>query len=164
MKKHNIIRLESIFMTLLFLTLSLTCCKTSKYVPVVGVEDFSNDTANQMDSTNQTEKVYLQVEEPPQYKGGMTALLKFITENTVYPKEAAEAGIQGRVIVRFVIDPEGRVVNPEILDSVHELLDAEAIRVVSSMPKWKPGRHEGRLVYVYYTIPMLFAPAPKAKE
>ena len=96
------------------------------------------------------------VEEMPQYPGGPQALFKFLGENIHYPAEAEKAGIQGRVIATFVVEKDGSISQPTIVKSVDPLLDAEAIRVISAMPNWKPGKHNGKVVRVKYTVPLSF--------
>ena len=96
------------------------------------------------------------VEEMPQYPGGAQALLEFLNQNVQYPEEAEKAGIQGRVIATFVVEKDGSVSNARVVKSVDPLLDAEALRVINSMPKWKPGKQNGELVRVKYTVPLSF--------
>ena len=96
------------------------------------------------------------VEEMPQYPGGPQALFKFLGENVQYPAEAEKAGIQGRVIATFVVEKDGSISQPTIVKSVDPLLDAEAIRVISAMPNWKPGKQNGKVVRVKYTVPLSF--------
>jgi len=96
------------------------------------------------------------VEEPPMFPGGSSALLKFIAENTKYPAEALENGIQGKVFVKFAVSADGTVKRLEITRGVHPLLDAEARRVVSSLPTWKPGRQNGKPVPVWFYLPVTF--------
>lgn len=96
------------------------------------------------------------VEEMPQYPGGPQALFKFLGENVQYPVEAEKAGIQGRVIATFVVEKDGSISQPTIVKSVDPLLDAEAIRVISAMPNWIPGKQNGKVVRVKYTVPLSF--------
>jgi protein TonB len=96
------------------------------------------------------------VEEPPMFPGGNSALLKFIAENTVYPAEALENSIQGKVFIKFAVSADGSVKRLEITRSVHPLLDEEAKRVVSTLPKWKPGKQNGKPVPVWYSVPVTF--------
>ena len=96
------------------------------------------------------------VEEMPQYPGGAQALLEFLNQNVQYPEEAEKAGIQGRVIATFVVEKDGSVSNARVVKSVDPLLDAEALRVINAMPKWKPGKQNGELVRVKYTVPLSF--------
>jgi len=96
------------------------------------------------------------VEERPLFPGGNSALLKYIAENTIYPEEALENNIEGKVILRFVVASDGSVKRIEIIRGLNPLLDAEAIRVVSTLPAWKPGRQNGVAVPVWFTIPVTF--------
>ena len=100
--------------------------------------------------------VYQIVEQMPAFPGGVAKLFEFISKNIHYPQEAKEKGIQGRVFIGFVIEKDGSVSNIRNLRGVDSELDAEAIRVVKSMPKWKPGKHNGEFVRVSYQIPILF--------
>ena len=99
---------------------------------------------------------YTMVEELPQYPGGDGELLKFIAENTQYPDSAKAHGIQGRVIVRFAIEPDGNVDNISVIKGVDPLLDTEAVRVVRLLKGWKPGMQEGKPVAVWYMVPITF--------
>jgi protein TonB len=96
------------------------------------------------------------VEEMPVFPGGNEALLKYISETIKYPEEAIQNGIQGRITVKFVVASDGTVKMAEILRGVHPVLDQEAIRVVTSMPKWKPGRQNGEAVPVWFFVPVTF--------
>lgn len=96
------------------------------------------------------------VEEMPQYPGGSAAMMMFLRDNIKYPADAVKDSIQGRVIVQFVVDKQGNVVNPTLMRKVHPSLDAEALRVVGAMPKWKPGKQNGEVVNVKYTLPVTF--------
>lgn len=110
-------------------------------------------------STAQTKKsnmVYDVVEVMPQFPGGQTAMLKYIMENIKYPKQIMEEGIQGRVTVSFIVEKDGRVSNVRLLRSVQPLLDKEAVRVVKSMPKWSPGKQNGKPVRVRFNLPVMF--------
>ena len=103
------------------------------------------------------EKVIFQVvEEMPEYPGGMAECMKFLGKNVKYPVEAQENGIQGRVIVSFVVTDEGDIQDPVVVKGVDPLLDAEAVRVISMMPKWKPGKQRGKAVNVKFTLPVSF--------
>ena len=96
------------------------------------------------------------VEEMPEFPGGPKALMDYLMENVKYPKTAFDADIQGRVIAQFVVDKEGTVRDAHVVKSVDPALDAEALRVINNMPKWKPGRQNGKVVNVKYTIPVNF--------
>jgi periplasmic protein TonB len=96
------------------------------------------------------------VQEPPMFPGGEGALLKFIADNTIYPAEAIDNNIEGKVFVRFAVSADGTVKRIQLMRSVNPLLDAEALRVVSTLPAWKPGRQNGRTVPVWYYVPVTF--------
>ncbi len=96
------------------------------------------------------------VEDKPVFPGGDNALLRYISENTRYPQKAKESGIQGRVFVQFVIDKTGKVTDVRIARSVSPELDEEAKRVVSTLPKWTPGKQQGKPVPVTYIVPINF--------
>jgi protein TonB len=99
---------------------------------------------------------FVVVEEMPMFPGGDAALLKYIGENTNYPDIAKENNIQGRVIVRFCVTSKGGVSQVSILKGVDPELDAEAIRVVNTLPKFKPGKQGGKPVNVWYMVPITF--------
>ena len=86
----------------------------------------------------------------------MAACLKYLSQNIKYPVMAQENGIQGRVIVQFVVNSDGSIVDPVVVRSVDPSLDREALRVIQSMPKWKPGQQRGKAVRVRYTVPVTF--------
>ena len=102
------------------------------------------------------DKVYDVVEEMPSYPGGMSALMQYLSSNIKYPVEAEKNGIQGRVICTFVIEKDGSITDVKVAKSVHPLLDKEAMRVVSSMPKWIPGKQNGASVRAKFTLPITF--------
>ena len=102
-------------------------------------------------------KAFDVVEEMPQFPGGAQALMEYLAQNIKYPAEAEKAGIQGRVILTFVVDKDGSVIEPKVVRSVDPLLDAEALRLISTMPKWVPGKQNGEVVRVKYTLPIQFA-------
>lgn len=101
-------------------------------------------------------KPYTAVEQMPEYPGGNVALLKFISANLKYPVIAAENGIQGTVAIRFVVSATGEVTDVEILRSLDPSCDREAVRVIKSLPKWMPGKQNGRAVPVYFAVPVRF--------
>ena len=96
------------------------------------------------------------VEQMPQFPGGPAALMQFLSSNVKYPKEAFEQGIQGRVIANFVVEKDGSITEAKIVKSVSPELDAEALRVIGSMPNWMPGMQNGEPVRVKYTVPITF--------
>lgn len=109
------------------------------------------------DSTvSDKEKVYQVVEQQPSFPGGREELFKYLAYNVKYPIDAAENKIEGRVLVTFVVEHDGSISNVNVANSVYPSLDKESIRVVSGMPKWIPGKANGKTVRVKYTIPITF--------
>lgn len=96
------------------------------------------------------------VEQKPEFNGGEAAMYKWLSENIVYPSAASEEGVQGRVVVEFVVGKDGSITNVRVLRPRHPALDKEAVRVVKAMPKWIPGRNNGQPVKVTYTLPVTF--------
>ena len=101
-------------------------------------------------------KVFDVVEEMPHFPGGPAALQAFLSSNTKYPVVAQENGVQGRVIVSFVVERDGSITDVRVVRSVDPSLDREASRVVRSMPRWSPGKQNGSTVRVKYTVPVVF--------
>ena len=101
-------------------------------------------------------KVFDVVEEMPHFPGGAAALQAFLSSNTEYPVVAQENGVQGRVIVSFVVERDGSITDVRVVRSVDPSLDREASRVVRSMPRWSPGKQNGSAVRVKYTVPVVF--------
>jgi periplasmic protein TonB len=99
---------------------------------------------------------HISVEEMPVFPGGNQSLLRFIAEAIRYPEDAAANGIQGRVTISFVVSSDGSVQKVTVIRGIHPSLDEEAIRVVSSLPKWKPGRQNGKEVPVIFSVPVNF--------
>ena len=112
--------------------------------PVVEAEEVAEDV------------IHEHVEIMPDFPGGMAALMKYLGTNIKYPTISQEMGSAGKVIVQFVVDKDGTITNPAVVRGVDAYLDKEAIRVISSMPKWKPGVQNGKKVRVKYTVPVVF--------
>ena len=102
------------------------------------------------------QSVFQVVEKMPEFPGGMAACLKFLSNNIKYPTISQENGVQGKVIVQFVVNKDGSIVDPVVVRSVDPYLDKEALRVISMMPKWSPGMQRGKPVRVKYTVPVTF--------
>ena len=120
-------------------------------------------------STAEQEALFLVVEKAPRFQGcaeeteanahacSNKNLIAFLSEKVVYPKKAKNKGIQGKVIVSFVIEKDGSVSTTKVVRSVYKSLDNEAVRVVNDMPKWTPGTQRGKEVRVQYTLPIMFS-------
>ncbi len=126
----------------------------------VGVEVPSEGTSPEMVvvgyESAEADNVFDVVEQMPEFPGGTTELMKYLSQNLKYPKEAEAANEQGRVIVTFIVEPDGTPTSARMVQSVSPLLDAEALRVVQTMPKWTPGMQNGKTVRVKYTVPVSF--------
>ena len=102
------------------------------------------------------QQIFQVVEENPEFPGGMKECMKFLNNNIKYPQISQENGVQGRVIIQFVVNADGSIVDPVVVRGVDPYLDKEALRVIKLMPKWKPGKQRGKAVRVRYTQPVLF--------
>lgn len=141
---------------LLFVPLTIALMAMNSSVIRANVQKEEVREARTVKKAAPDNKVYEVCEQMPSYVGGQPALMKYLIENVRYPKAAVEAKQQGRVVVQFVVEKDGAVSSVKLLKSVTPLLDAEAIRVVKSMPKWNPGKKDGKLVRVRYALPVSF--------
>ena len=144
-----------LFIFLILLTATNISCTSPKEKKLQGTITIEEPTIESCDSTPQNE-IFQSVEELPEYPGGSKAMMEYIKANKHYPEEAMNRGIQGRVIVHFVIDTLGNVCDENIIKPIDPQLDAEAIRLVRGMPQWKPGKVRGRLQRVRFTLPITF--------
>lgn len=119
--------------------------------PVIG--EIENFEIKQPEDSNM---VYTVAEQPPEFPGGTDSMMKYIFRNLEYPPEAKEAGIQGRVVIRFVVNKDGTLSDIYVVKSPHKSLETAAINVVKGMPKWKPGKQNGKTVRVQYMLPITF--------
>ena len=130
-------------------------------------EEKKQPVAKEEVKQTEEEVIFQVVEQMPEFPGGLGEAMKFLAKNIKYPVAAQQAKIEGRVIVQFVVGKDGSISDVHTVRSVSPELDAEAIRVVSMMPKWNPGKQRGKAVPVSYTMPIMFrlqSPAPKAVE
>jgi TonB family protein len=100
--------------------------------------------------------IYTAVEENPEFPGGVSEMYKFVNKNIRYPNAAQRANVSGRVFLKFIVEKDGSIANVEVLKGLGFGCDEEAIRVISAMPKWKPGRQNGSPVRVYYNMPVFY--------
>ena len=102
------------------------------------------------------EETFVIVEKMPEFPGVQAALMQYLSSNIKYPEECRKMGVEGKVFVKFIVDPTGSIINVQILRGIADgkLLEKEAVRVVESMPKWKPGTQGGKAVNVYFTLPI----------
>ena len=108
------------------------------------------------DAPKDDSEIFMFCEELPEFSGGMVALMEYLQKSLKYPESAMKEGTQGRVIVQFVVEKDGSVSNVEVVRSVSAVLDAEAVRVVSAMPAWTPGKQRGEVVRTKFTLPVTF--------
>lgn len=102
------------------------------------------------------DEIFALVEKMPEFPGGNAALFQYLNKNIKYPVVPQEQGIQGKVIIQFVVDKNGTITDPVVVRSVDPYLDKEALRVIKAMPKWKPGMQRNQAVRVKYTVPVTF--------
>ena len=117
-------------------------------------QDKKGKTTQTRKDTTTDDKVYEVCEQMPTYEGGDAALLKYLRENFKLPDEYKERGIQGRMVVGFIVEKDGSLTNVKVLRAVDIAIDAEVLRLVKGMPKWIPGRHNGQRVRVRYLLPI----------
>jgi protein TonB len=127
------------------------------FIAAIALSAFSSCGKNKTTESSSADSVYTNVDVMPVFTGGDTAILNYIARNTIYPEDAKKNGIQGKVIVKLVVLKDGTVSDVEVLQSANPLLDAEAIRVVKTIPKFeKPGIKGGKAVAVNYMLPISF--------
>jgi len=102
------------------------------------------------------QQVFDVVEKMPEYPGGQAALFEYLQKNVKYPADAEKKKVEGRVLVTFVVNTDGSITDIEVVRKTFPSLDAEAVRVISGMPRWKPGEQKGQKVRVKYTVPLSF--------
>lgn len=112
--------------------------------------------AQENDSVETDDTICEVVEKMPQFPGGSNGLFSFLIENIKYPSKAERNGIEGRVIVQFVVLKDGSIDDIKVVQSVHPDLDAEAVRLIKIMPKWQPGEQCGQVVNCRYKLPVIF--------
>ncbi len=131
---------------LIMMSLMAICCLTTVLAQktVVSQKDQKEDPFNV-------------VEDMPAFPGGMEAMIQFISSNIKYPADAKKQKVDGRVLVKFVVEKDGSITEVKVIKPAFPSLDAEAIRVVKAMPKWKPGYQNGKAVRVQFTMPINFS-------
>ncbi|WP_028902418.1 MULTISPECIES: energy transducer TonB [unclassified Prevotella] len=102
------------------------------------------------------QQVFDVVEQMPEYPGGMAAMVEYLSKNVKYPADAEKKKVEGKVFVTFVVDTDGSITDVTLMKKVFPSLDAEAMRVISAMPKWVPGKQRGQVVRVRFTVPIMF--------
>ena len=118
-------------------------------------QDDADETSSQKPQVNQ-DSIYRVSDAMPEYPGGPNEMMRYIQENIKYPQSAIDNKIEGRVFVTFVVEKDGSITNAAVMRGIDKECDAEALRVVSSMPKWNPGQHKGEVVRTQFTIPIIY--------
>ena len=131
---------------LIVMSLMATCCLTTVLAQKTVVSQ-----------KDQKEEPFDVVEDMPAFPGGMEAMIQFISSNIQYPADAQKQKVDGRVLVNFVVEKDGSITEVKVVKPTFPSLDAEAIRVVKAMPKWKPGYQRGQAVRVQFTMPINFS-------
>lgn len=132
--------------------------KVSYTIPInFALGDGKSSETKKASVSNKNGDVYFIVEDMPEYPGGDSALRDYIANNVKYPEVAKKNGVQGKVYITFIVDVDGSTSDAKVARGVDPSLDKEALRVVSSLPKWKPGKQKGKAVKVSYTVPINFA-------
>lgn len=124
--------------------------------PVSAVQELWVWVMTPEEAKNVNEQVFVFVEQQPEFPGGNQAMMDYLIRNLKYPEDAVQNKIEGRVILQFVVGRFGEIKEAQILKSVSESIDQEALRIIREMPRWKPGKQNGRAVNVRYTMPLMF--------
>lgn len=132
----------------------LICITVCTVLPAAAQEGY--DYSQNASSSVTTNTTFTVVEQMPEYPGGQDAMIQFIEDNLHYPKQAVKKGVDGSVIVNFIVDKEGHITRAKVLKGIGELCDAEALRMVNSMPDWQPGKQQGVPVNVSINLPINF--------
>lgn len=135
-----------------FLSVIFIGCAQKRYLTTADLMQI----AQQVEKQNPQGDTLMTVEVLPQFPGGQTNMMYWLQQNISYPEEAMKNGIEGRVLIRFVVMATGDISSVEVMKPVNPLLDREAVRVIQSMPKWIPGEDKGKKVNVYFTMPITF--------
>lgn len=130
-----------------------TIASTEDQVEYVEIKEIENVV---VEEEPEEEAPFMVVEKMPEFPGGTAALMEYLRKNIKYPSVCRENNIQGRVLIQFIVNKDGSIVNPEVVKSVNPYLDKEALRVISAMPKWTPGEQRNKPVRVKFTVPVNF--------
>lgn len=121
-----------------------------------GTDDVTAVSSLYKEEVREPERIFTTVEQPASFPGGAVALNSWLAQNLHYPEDAVKQNIEGRVIVQFVVETDGSLTHPVVVRGVDKNLDKEAIRIVKRMPKWRPGKNNGKAVRSKYTLPVRF--------
>lgn len=130
-----------------------TLASTDDQTEYIEIKEIANIA---VEEEPEEEAPFMVVEKMPEFPGGQAALMQYLQKNIKYPAVCRENNIQGRVLIQFIVNRDGTIVEPEVVKSVNPYLDKEALRVISGMPKWTPGEQRGKPVRVKFTVPVNF--------
>lgn len=152
------------YLLTLTIIIGFVCCRSNTKnsnleietrLPVSSNSIFIRDSADiRKEQDTLTTKVYTFAEQMPQYPGGETEMMKFISENLKVPQEFVESGLQGRVVLRFIVTETGQIENIRVMKTPDSLFSQAHVDVIKAMPRWEPGKQDGEAVSVYYTLPL----------
>ena len=154
MKNKQTPKLFAGFKCLLFVVSALILLVIVIAPARANAQDKREKTTQTRKDTATDDKVYEVCEQMPIFEGGDAALLKYLRENLKYPDKTKDRGVQGRLVIGFIVEKDGSLTDVKVLRPVDIDLDAEVLRVVKGMPKWIPGRHNGQRVRVRYLLPI----------
>ena len=160
MKHKQTPKLFAGFKCLLFAISTLTLLVIVFAPARANAQDKKEKNTQTHKDTTTDDKVYEVCEQMPIFEGGDAALMKYLTDSVKYPELAKKHGVQGRVVIGFIVEKDGSLTNVKVLRAVDRALDAEALRVVMGMPKWIPGRQNEQRVRVKYNVPVSFRLEP----
>ena len=160
MKKKQTPKLFAGFKCLLFVVSALILLVIVIAPASANAQDKRGKTTQTRKDTATDDKVYEVCEQMPIFEGGDAALLKYLRENLKYPDKTKDRGVQGRLVIGFIVEKDGSLTDVKVLRHVDIALDAEALRVVKGMPKWIPGCQDEQLVRVRYNVPVSFRLKP----
>ena len=156
MQHRDSVKMDTVELNIVLEESNATLYGSPVVVAKYGVQRRSVSPVSSNDKVSEDDVIYRSVEQMPQFPGGEAALMKYIESHIQYPAEALKNRIKGHVVVQFVVDKKGKIGEVKVLRSVDKDLDKEAIRVVKSLPKFTPGRQNGKAVSVWYTLPVTF--------
>ena len=139
----------------------LSVLKYALVVPVIAITTLAFNNKKEVNTVNyvqnhDAEKVYEKVDKMPEFNGGQEGLMKYLMNEIKYPKQSQKDNIQGKVLIEFVVAKDGAIKDVKVLKPVDSMLDKEAARVISNMPNWTPGEHQGKKVNVKFVLPIMF--------
>ncbi len=156
MKNKQAPKLFAGFKCLLFVVSALILLVIVIAPARANAQDKREKTTQTHKDTTTDDKIYEVCEQMPIFEGGDAALMKYLTDSVKYPELAKKHGVQGRVVIGFIVEKDGSLTDVKVLRHVDIALDAEALRVVKGMPKWIPGRQNKQRVRVKYNVPVSF--------